>query len=408
MAKAKRSQAVPRLGSAMDFSAVRNFMVAKGGLELPHAELIVYSIVFQYSVDNAGCFYGSTSYLMNRCNLSRPSVVNALRSLCSKGLLKEVGSHRQGDNRNTKKYVADMDAAQAACDAYDAFWAEEVAEGAVVENFGGDHKETASELVIIENYPSGKKTLPDCGKTTVENRPSGKKTLPDQVKFFSSKCDVSPGQRAKIAPYKKEYKKDIQPTVHPTGSVAPSAPKRETGSAGRADGKGSGSSDRAFERIASASVTRSLLGRAEGVARPRRAFAALLAEGVSAAGIEAAWEARLKRAAAECTSSRHYPQLLRWLESDAPDGARAMAASLAEQGRGESSRQRSVRMSLAAAADPELGELVERARSLQLDLERHGVGTRELVGSAWAAARERFDEIEQSDHRNRSANILQT
>ena len=377
--------------SALSSYAPPNFIVSEGGLSLPAAQEKVYALIYHFSQNEVGCYFGSVRYTSARLGISRRAVIDSLAALAKRGLITEVGVHRQGDNRNSKKYMATDEGVARACASFRAYWEKK---GKEYLQELKDYNKWAAEQGIVENSPSGANSAPEDFPDDVENNPSG--------------ANPAPGSGAGFAPESLYIKEEAKgnPTVQPKDSGTSPHPGPETGSTGRSGGSGE---DRrgAFDRMAAASVNRNLLGRREDVERCRAAFSRLAASGLSEAALESAWRSRLERARAERSSPRHFPQLLRWLESDAPDGARAMAASLAERDRAESSRQRSVRMSLAAAADPELGELVERARSLQLDLERHGVGTRELVGSAWAAARERFDEIEQGDHRNRSANMLQ-
>ena len=100
--------------SADEYIAIRNFMVAEGGLGLGNAASRVYALIYQFSIDNAGCFYGSLNYLAARTGIGRRSAVRALKELVDDGLVKEVGYYRRGDNQNTKKYVADVEKADAA------------------------------------------------------------------------------------------------------------------------------------------------------------------------------------------------------------------------------------------------------------------------------------------------------
>lgn len=66
----------------------------------------------------------------------------------------------------------------------------------------------------------------------------------------------------------------------------------------------------------------------------RAPFNALVAQGYSPAEIRMAWEQRQKAARAEARKPRFFPQLKRWLESAAADGARAMIEALRAEGGG--------------------------------------------------------------------------
>lgn len=62
------------------------------GLKLKSNELLVYAIIYGFSKDGQGCFYGSISYLAETINVSKNTIQNILKSLVDKKLIikKEV------------------------------------------------------------------------------------------------------------------------------------------------------------------------------------------------------------------------------------------------------------------------------------------------------------------------------
>lgn len=68
-----------------NFYAVQGWMVNK--LHLSGNELICYAIIYGFSQDGMTLFMGSISYLQKWMNVSRPTVINTLKTLIKKGLL---------------------------------------------------------------------------------------------------------------------------------------------------------------------------------------------------------------------------------------------------------------------------------------------------------------------------------
>lgn len=155
-------------------------MVAEGGLGLGNAASRVYALIYQFSIDNAGCFYGSLNYLAARTGIGRRSAVRALKELVDDGLVKEVGYYRRGDNQNTKKYVADVEKADAARRAFADYWIEQeresgdpIAPGACELPDGEPGLEGFStnddDPEHVENPSSGAILAPEESRTGAEN-----------------------------------------------------------------------------------------------------------------------------------------------------------------------------------------------------------------------------------------------
>lgn len=65
-------------------------------LGLSGNELAVYAIIFSFSKDGEGYFYGSLSYLEKWLSVSRPTAIKTLQSLVAKGLIKKYSEERNG------------------------------------------------------------------------------------------------------------------------------------------------------------------------------------------------------------------------------------------------------------------------------------------------------------------------
>lgn len=77
-----------------NFYTVQGWMVNK--LHLSGNELICYAIIYGFSQDGDTLFMGSLSYLQKWMNVSRPTVINTLKSLMKKGLLNK---HEEEKNK---------------------------------------------------------------------------------------------------------------------------------------------------------------------------------------------------------------------------------------------------------------------------------------------------------------------
>lgn len=73
--------------NSLNYVLIQGFMIKD--LKLKGNELLVYAIIYGFSQDGEGSFYGSRSYLAEWCNVSLPTVDSALKSLCEKGLIEK-------------------------------------------------------------------------------------------------------------------------------------------------------------------------------------------------------------------------------------------------------------------------------------------------------------------------------
>ena len=110
-----------RQSSADEFLVIRNFMIAEGGLGLTGTQAYVYALIYQFSVDGKGAFFGSLAYLSSRCGISRRAAIMALQALKQRGLIAEYGVRSNGSK--TKHYYAVPKKAEEAKEAYAAYWA---------------------------------------------------------------------------------------------------------------------------------------------------------------------------------------------------------------------------------------------------------------------------------------------
>lgn len=75
-------------------------------LKLSGTELCVYAIVFSFSKDGETEYKGSTRYIMETLNVSKPTAMSALNSLVNKGLLIKRVENISGVTFN--RYMADL------------------------------------------------------------------------------------------------------------------------------------------------------------------------------------------------------------------------------------------------------------------------------------------------------------
>ena len=77
-------------------------------LNLRGNELPIYAIIYSFSKDGQGCFFGTRQYLALICNCSIRSVDNALKNLVKRKLvLKEI---RYDDNKQKRcEYIVNLE-----------------------------------------------------------------------------------------------------------------------------------------------------------------------------------------------------------------------------------------------------------------------------------------------------------
>lgn len=81
---------------------IHDFMTER--LQLKGTELLLYALVYNFSQDGNGCFYGTAEYAAKKVNCTRRSIVSTFASLVEAGLLSKSSGHHNG--RQTIDYVA--------------------------------------------------------------------------------------------------------------------------------------------------------------------------------------------------------------------------------------------------------------------------------------------------------------
>lgn len=76
-----------KLISGKNYITIQGWMVTELGLK--GNELIIYSVIYGFSQNEGQRFCGSTKYLEEWTNSTKKGVLNSLKSLCDKGLLKK-------------------------------------------------------------------------------------------------------------------------------------------------------------------------------------------------------------------------------------------------------------------------------------------------------------------------------
>lgn len=177
------------------------------------------------------------------------------------------------------------------------------------------------------------------------------------------------------------------------------SPNAPTATAGRSVGRPNEKEKlkKTFDRLQRSSVNRNMLGTEKDIESTRIAYEDLVKSGIDPETILAAWHERQ----AVCVSSKYdtvyYPQLRRWLLSEAPDGAREICRRMtendAEKNGGKDKRSRALRFAIARTENQELDELVKRAKTLDKEIE-FGADKQSEADAAWAEAWELFDRID--------------
>lgn len=81
---------------------IHDFMTEQ--LHLKGTELLLYALVYNFSQDGNGCFYGTADYAAQKVACTRRSIVSTFASLVDAGLLSKSSGHHNG--RATIDYVA--------------------------------------------------------------------------------------------------------------------------------------------------------------------------------------------------------------------------------------------------------------------------------------------------------------
>lgn len=84
-----------------NYVIIQGFMISE--LKLKGNELLVYAIIYGFSQDGESVFSGSRNYLASWCNVSLPTIDNALKSLRDKGLIEKKTEIKNNVTFNTYK-----------------------------------------------------------------------------------------------------------------------------------------------------------------------------------------------------------------------------------------------------------------------------------------------------------------
>lgn len=337
-----------RQSSADEFLVIRNFMIAEGGLGLTGTQAYVYALIYQFSVDGKGAFFGSLAYLSSRCGISRRAAIMALQALKQMGLIAEYGVRSNGSR--TKHYYAVPEKAEEAKEAYAAYWAAKRAKaggtGGAISAPGGAR-------------PGGENNAPRGRREGAGNAP---KSPPGDEKDARMGAGNAPiGNKAPVPSCGDERIQVIN--------------KRD-----RTDRPDDG-----FSALADSTVNRNLIAAAEAPYRE------LLAEGFSPAEIFDAWQKRQRECEQAGTPRSMYPQLKRWLEDRSVAGARMTARPRLRVERRDTRSQAFAALALDAEGKlgPELSAAVKRATGPGNSLGAKSVAALAAVYREYATKEER-------------------
>lgn len=77
-----------------NFINIQGWMITK--LQLSGNELICYALIYGFSQDGESIFKGSSKYICDWLNVSKPTVFNILKKLCEKGLIQKIEKEVNG------------------------------------------------------------------------------------------------------------------------------------------------------------------------------------------------------------------------------------------------------------------------------------------------------------------------
>lgn len=289
----------------------------------PEAKAI-YAYICSYA--GAGCTaFPSVSLILADLGMSRPRYYKHRKLLEERGYITVFQGERQGSRYAHNTYRINQ-----YC---------EVSEGARGMQV---HEKRGNETIGEEESTGGE----DCGKPKEEQVNGGMRfftveksgDLKPLVDEESNSASVQNGASQNVTAITNRFEKsipDIDTIIHPTNQKEPPSSAR--------------GEENAFKRLCDASVQRNLLGSREGLAATKVAYILLLDEGYKPDEVLAAWARRQSMAHREKRKTCHYPQLKKWLESEATDGARAMVDEKREKDQRE--RRRAYQMAVSELCD---------------------------------------------------------
>ena len=77
-----------------NYITIQGWMVTELGLS--GNELLCYALIYGFSQDDGSVFSGSSRYICKWLNLTKPSVLKILKSLCEKGLIEKIQKEVNG------------------------------------------------------------------------------------------------------------------------------------------------------------------------------------------------------------------------------------------------------------------------------------------------------------------------
>lgn len=177
------------LTSSEEFIALRNFMIAEGGLGLSGVKALVYALVYQHSPADAlqndsGCYFGSIDYTAARTGASRRSVINAFHELLVEGLIMETGNYVQGNNLTTKKYIVNRRRAERARTDFANYWLHADTQVDSGEETSPDNAFESSGAISAPEGP--------CDGSGANSAPDGQFDSPSSGAMEASRAETAP------------------------------------------------------------------------------------------------------------------------------------------------------------------------------------------------------------------------
>ena len=383
--------------SSDDFIAIRNWMIAKGGLELNLTDAAVYALIYSLSIDEQAVFYGSLKYLISRTGLTKMSLIRILKRLQERQLILEVGHYVRGNNRTTKCYQANIEKADEAKESFNEYWT--------------NAQKQTSDQQIVENSVSGNKKLPEESFRSQNVTGSGNKMLPNKkyIKKDSLTSNSNPSNQPSILDDRAATPVDCSSrSDFTTNSIdgwtddqrisksIDEDPNIEIDPMDRRSVEKSEKSEidldpsrisAALDILCDSSINRNRIHDV------REAYSALLENGYTPVEIQDAWNHVQQQCLREAREPRYYPQLRKWLSSSAVDGARAAIDAHRQRiSDSNSKRNRSLFLKLRATND-EFRSIYTRYSEAKYQLEVLGRGDAAEVQRLHKQVQTKFKEL---------------
>lgn len=151
-----------------NYTVIQGWMV--NDLDLKGNELIIYSIIYGFSQSESQCFTGSLGYLEEWTRASKPTVIAALKSLQSKGLITKDEYMKNGVK--FCRYRANLTGGK------------EILPGGGKESLPGGGKE-----ILPNNTNTNKNNIFNNQETSISSSEKPKKTISFLVSLFSDEFE---------------------------------------------------------------------------------------------------------------------------------------------------------------------------------------------------------------------------